>query len=351
MTCILDGLEHRSATHVSVWADNGLEPGEVVAGGFPRDPLGTSYGNADPSCEAADALDPIGGSANYFNALCTYDFGPFFPLQGDESTRQMFMTGHYDLTDKVELYFEMGANGAEFFRFNSLNPNAVSLTIPTHHLGLIEDADNRGIVPMPLRNGTRMLGRTVYDSGTSERPLNTYSQVDRSMDRMQFGATVDLENDWVLDMSYTRSVFNQQRTELQDTQSVEFELAINGMGGPNCDPFNGTAGSGNAAYAASGGDFGAGNCYYFNPFGNAYVNPDGTRQTDMTLVNPPELYAYLLGRVTSDSVYEQDVFDAVVSGTIGDSIGLALGLQHRVDFGRTLYDATMNSGNLDFVYG
>ena len=87
---------------------------------------------------------------------------------------------------------------------------------------------------MPLRNGTRMLGRTVYDSGTSERPLDTYSQVDRSMDRMQFGAKVDFENDWVLDMSYTRSVFNQQRTELQDTQSVEFELAINGMGGPNC---------------------------------------------------------------------------------------------------------------------
>ena len=338
-------------TRTAVWADNGLVPGEEVEGGFPRDPLGTTYGNADPSCEAADALDPIGGSANYFNALCTYDFGPFFPLQGDEATRQMFMTGHYDLTDKVELYFEMGANGAEFFRFNSLNPNAVSLTIPTHHLGLIEDADNRGIVPMPLRNGTRMLGRTVYDSGTSERPLDTYSQLDRSMDRMQFGAKVDLENDWMLDVSYTRSVFNQQRTELQDTQSVEFELAINGMGGPNCDPFNGTAGSGNAAYAASGGDFGAGNCYYFNPFGNAYVNPDGTRQTDMTLVNPPELYAYLLGRVTSDSVYEQDVLDAVVSGTIGDSIGLALGLQHRVDFGRTLYDATMNSGNLDFVYG
>ena len=131
----------------------------------------------------------------------------------------------------------------------------------------------------------------------------------------------------------------------------EMCIRDSGMGGPNCDPFNGTAGSGNAAYATSGGDFGAGNCYYFNPFGNAYINPDGTPQTDMTLVNPPELYAYLLGRVTSDSVYEQDVLDAVVSGTIGDSIGLALGLQHRVDFGRTLYDATMNSGNLDFVYG
>lgn len=350
-------------TPESVWANDGTladgttySAGDTVAA-FPRDPAGNSYGNSDVSCEAADALDgQIGGARSlqdtfYGNAICAYDFGPFFPLQGRSSTRQMFMTGHYDLTDNVELYFEMGANGGEFFRYNSLNPNAVALTIPTHHLGLIEDAANRGIVPQPLENKSRMIGRTIDESGTDERPLDTYSQLDRSVDRMQVGAVVDLQNDWTLDVSYTRSVFNQQRMELQDTQSVEMELAINGMGGPNCDPFNGTAGSGNAAYSASGGDFGAGNCYYFNPFGNAYINPNGTAQDDLTLVNPPELYEYLLGRVTSQSHYEQDVVDAVVTGTILDEIGLAVGFQHRKDFGRVLYDATMNSGNLDFVYG
>ncbi len=348
------------STEAPVWAANGLNPGEAVEDGkFPRNAAGTSFGNADPSCEAADALDAKGGSGLYGDGvLCAYDFGPFFPLQGDESTRQMFMTGHYDLTDKVELYFEAGSNGSEFFRYNSLNPNAVSLTIPTHHLGLIEDASNRGIVPQPLRNGTRMAGRTVYDAGTSERPLNTYSQLDRSMDRLQIGSNVELDfggEEWNLDVSYSRSVFNGQTTELQDTQSVEMELAVNGMGGPNCDPFNGTAGSGNASYAASGGDFGAGNCYYFNPFGNSFVNPDGTRQTDQTLVNPAELYEYLLGRVTYDTHFEQDVIDAVLAGTIANldsgPVGLALGFQRRVDYGRTLYDATMNSGNLDFVYG
>ena len=351
------------STEAPVWAANGLNPGEAVdnpnGSHFPRNAAGTSFGNADPSCEAADALDAKGGSGLYANGvLCAYDFGPFFPLQGDESTRQMFLTGHYDLTDKVELYFEAGSNGSEFFRYNSLNPNAVSLTIPTHHLGLIEDASNRGIVPQPLRNGTRMAGRTVYDAGTSERPLNTYSQLDRSMDRLQIGSNVELDfggEEWNLDVSYSRSVFNGQTTELQDTQSVEMELAINGMGGPNCDPFNGTAGSGNASYAASGGDFGAGNCYYFNPFGNSFVNPDGTRQTDQTLVNPAELYEYLLGRVTYDTHFEQDVIDAVLAGTIANldsgPVGLALGFQRRVDYGRTLYDATMNSGNLDFVYG
>ena len=354
------GRMTRNPGEASVWAANGLLPGQAVEDGlFPRNAEGTSFGNADPSCEAADGLDEVGGSGLYANgALCAYDFGPFFPLQGDESTRQMFMTGHYDLTDNVELYFEAGSNGSEFFRYNSLNPNAVSLTIPTHHLGLIEDASNRGIVPQELINGTRMAGRTVFDAGTSERPLNTFSQIDRSMDRMQVGADIALDfggEEWNLDVSYSRSVFNGQRTEKMDTQSAQMELAMNGMGGPNCDPFSGTAGSGNAAYAASGGDFGAGNCYYFNPFGNSFVNPDGTRQTDQTLVNPAELYEYLLGRVTSDTHFEQDVFDAVIAGTVANldsgPVGLAVGVQHRVDYGRTLYDATMNSGNLDFVYG
>ena len=133
------------------------------------------------------------------------------------------------------------------------------------------------------------------------------------------------------------------------------ELAINGFGGPNCDPFSGTKGSSNLAYAASGGDFGAGNCYYFNPFGNSFVNPDGTAQTDLTLVNPPELYQYLLGRVTSDTRFDQQVIDVVMSGDFFDlpagPAGLAVGMQRRIEKGRQLFDATVNSGNLDFVYG
>ena len=42
-----------------------------------------------------------------------------------------------------------------------------------------------------------------------------------------------------------------------------------------------------------------GNCYYFNPFGNARFDRDGNEQTDLTLVNPAELYEYLAGRVTT----------------------------------------------------
>jgi hypothetical protein len=89
------------------------------------------------------------------------------------------------------------------------------LTIPTDHPGLIEDAANRGIDVQELENKTRMIGRTIAQAGTDERPLNTFSQLDRSQDRMQLGAVIDLQNGWDLDVSYTKSIYHQQRMELQ----------------------------------------------------------------------------------------------------------------------------------------
>lgn len=175
---------------------------------------------------------------------------------------------------------------------------------------------------------------------------------------MQLGARWDLDlggRSWTADISYTASELDRALSEIQDTQSVEFELAINGFGGPNCNPFTGTRGEGNLAYAASGGDFSAGQCYYFNPFGSSALNEDGTPQDNLALRNPPELYQYLLGRVTSDSQFRQRVVDAVLAGDLFDMdagpIGLAVGFQRREDSARVVFDATTNSANLDFVYG
>ena len=350
----------------STWAVNGtyadgtaFSAGDTVVDGLlPRSPDGRSFGSADVSCEDAAAAGeggPLG--ALFGGALCAYDFGSFFPLQGEESHRQFHVQGFYDLDDNVELYYEFAHSGSEFARTNSLNPNALALPIPTNHLGLIEDAGRRGIVPQVLVNGTRLIGGT--ESSTFEdRPITTETVLDRNNQRIQLGARWDMElmgQSWTADISYTASEVDRALSEIQDTQSVEMELAINGFGGPNCNPFTGTAGEGNAAYAASGGDFDAGQCYFFNPFGNAYLGEDGSRQTDLTLRNPPELYQYLLGRVTSDSQFRQRVVDAVFAGNIfdmsGGPIGLAIGFQRREDSARVIFDAATNSSNLDFVYG
>ena len=353
------------STTTPIWAVNGtyangdaFSAGDAVVGGLPRSADGRSFGSADVNCEQAAAQEqggPLG--ALYGGALCAYDFGSFFPLQGEESHRQFHVQGHYDLREDFEIYYEFAHSGSEFARTNSLNPNALALPIPTNHLGLIEDAARRGIQPQVLINGTRLIGGTV-NTPFADRPLSTESVISRNNQRMQTGARWDLQlgdRDWTADISYTASEMDRALTEIQDTLSVQMELAINGFGGPNCNPFAGTAGEGNRSYAASGGDFNAGQCYFFNPFGNSAFAGDGSRQTDLTLRNPAELYSWLAGRVTSDAQFRQRVFDATLAGEIFETdagpIGLAVGFQRRDDSARTVFDASTNTANLDFVYG
>ena len=261
------------------------------------------------------------------------------------------------LDDDIEVYYEFAGNGTEFARTNSLNPNAPALEIPILNPGLMEDAWRRGIVPQPLINRTRLIGGTA-STPDELRPLDTESVVNRNAERMQLGATWDMElggQAWTADISFTASEYDQAITEIQDTQSVQMKLALDGLGGPNCDYVAGTRGEGNMAYAASGGDFNAGQCYYFNPFGNNLFDREGNLQDDLALKNPAELYQWLLGRVTWDSQYRQRVVDTTLAGTLFDTasgpVGLAVGFQLRKDKGQTVFDSTTNTANLDFVYG
>ena len=297
------------------WAANGLFPGDQVGlnmettlNNLPRDAGGLSYGQADVNCEDAAAATRGRGGAlgNLFNR-CVYDYGSFFAIQAEEGLRNMFVEGHYDITDRLEAKFEFASNSSEFNRLNSLNPNAPALTIPTGtsyndgmggvafaaNPGSVEDAFRRGIEPVNYANLTRLQGYTANENGSELRPIKTFTDTNRSDQRLVAGFVYDFElgdKSWTLDASYTASNHSSQTSQVQDTLSSHMRLALNGYGGPNCDTTNGTPGDGNAAYASSGGDFGAGNCYFFNPFGNAHWDRNGDRgQSDLNLVNAPEL--------------------------------------------------------------
>lgn len=359
-----------------IWAAHGLNPGEVVANANPpRDPMGLSYGQADVNCEDAAALERGGALGNLFNR-CVYDYGSFFSIQAEESLRKIHVDGHYEFTENVEVYFELAANYSEFDRLNSLNPNAPALTVPyeveyidangaiatAQNPGSIEDAYRRGIEPIRYANLTRLIGGTQYTAdrfGKQYRPIDTFTNSSRSDQRFVLGALSEFQladRDWTMDVSYTASQHNSAVTQVQDTLSNNMHMAINGYGGPQCDPLTGVPGEGNAAYAASGGNFAAGSCYFFNVFGNTMFDRNGSLgQDNLNLVNPVELYEWLLGRVTSDTDFRQRVIDVVLSGdlfeTASGPVGLAVGFQRRRDSGGVLLDAATNTGNLDFVYG
>jgi iron complex outermembrane receptor protein len=372
------------AGQVPTWAANGLRPGQAVdraidgigaTGGatdtLPRNAAGTDYGQADVNCEDSAALEQGGALGNIFNR-CVYDFGSFFSIQAEESLRKMHVDGHYDVTDDFNVYFEAAANDSEFNRLNSLNPNAPALTIPTDvqyidaagmvqtapNPGSHEDAFRRGIEPIQMANLTRMMGGT-RNTPASQRPLKSFTNTNRSDSRYVLGGSYDFafgDKEWVLDASYTATQHSTGSTQVQDTLSSHMELAINGLGGPNCDVQNGVPGSGNTAYSTSGGDFDAGACYFFNPFGNGEFDRAGNvGQTDLGLRNPAELYNWLQGRASNDSDFRQRVIDVVAAGdlfeTDSGSVGIALGFQQRRDSAQVLYDSSLTSNNLDFVYG
>jgi iron complex outermembrane receptor protein len=364
------------------WGANGLFPGEQVGANgettlnnLPRDPLGASYGQADVNCEDAAALTRGNGGAlgNLFNR-CVYDYGSFFSIQAAEQLRNFFVEGHYDITDQLTANFEFASNSSEFDRLNSLNPNAPALPIPTSvdyidqgtgltatalNPGLQEDAFRRGIEPITLTNLTRLQGYTSAQNGSALRPVKTFTNTSRTDQRMVFGLNYDTAFDdkqWSVDFNYTASNHNSQTAQVQDTLSSHMELALNGRGGPNCDTSNGVPGSGNTAYATSGGDFDAGECYFINVFGNAHWDRNGQpNQTDLTLVNAPELYEWLIGRASSDADYRQRVVELVAAGdlfhTDNGPIGLAIGFQQRRDAGQVILDSSLTTNNLDFVYG
>ena len=123
---------------------------------------------ADVNCEDAAALEEGGALGPVFgNNICAYDFGSFFALQAEESLRNTHVTGDYDVTDTLEIYFEFANTTSRFDRLNSLNPNAPILTIGVDHFGNIEDAFRRGIEVIPVGNQTRLIGGKEHLIGSS----------------------------------------------------------------------------------------------------------------------------------------------------------------------------------------
>src|SRR5690606_34517411 len=117
------------------------------------------------------------------------------------------------------------------------------------------------------------------------------------------GFTGDLPfgRNWTFDASFTYSERDSQ-TRNTDTQQQQLIQALNGLGGPLCDQVNGVPGEGD--------------CQYWNPFFSAYFTPDGSPQTDPSLINSPELLNWMVGEIRTVSEQKLTVLDLVVTGDV-----------------------------------
>ena len=139
--------------------------------------------------------------------------------------------------------------------------------------------------------------------------------------RVAFGIEGDIGGGWtwLVDTSVGQS---QTHNAIRDIVLDHYPLAMQGLGGPNCDPATGTPGQGS--------------CFYYNPFMSSAL-PDATSQfTDISqsgLANDPELLEWLIPNRVDKFTMDLRTVDARVTGEFGElrggPIGLAAGVAWR----------------------
>ncbi|MDT0594084.1 TonB-dependent receptor plug domain-containing protein [Glaciecola petra] len=273
----------------------------------------------DPGCSTFGGspilLAPAGaGPSGTDVGFCGFDFGSTYSLVPDESRVNAYFRGTKELGDTMEWVTEVSyaRNRAE----RGGSPSFPILTLPTVPA---DHPDN--FFGFPVSFFGRELG-----NGQPGDPARTES------DTFRFSTMVQGELDsgfW--EVSYTRAT-NDFYFTVRDTLAQDFQDALRGFGGLNCnrtDP---------AAVAGEGG------CEYFNPFSSNFVSPNSQAVIDS-----------FTARQEIDSRSNLEVVEAFISTDWfemdGGSAGLAVGAQYRYQDLTQDYDDLSNQDRFAFVIG
>jgi outer membrane receptor protein involved in Fe transport len=207
---------------------------------------------------------------------------------------------------------------------------------PTHP-GLIDfKAKNPGfftdIGPFAAADqGAYVWGRMLGVAGLDGEP----QEGQRETETRRFGAS--LTGTFAEAVDYDVGLTFSERTRRIQGYDMFVErmaFALDGLGGPGCNPATGTPG--------------VGSCLYYNPFSNAIdvsaVNGVENPQFSAANTNPRELLDWLVGEYGTQERDELLVWDAVLSGETpyalpGGAIGWAAGFQARnEDYSLNLID-------------
>jgi iron complex outermembrane recepter protein len=300
--------------------------------GLPAVPGAQTPVFADQDCAAIAAQDPK--AVPTFAAsvpspigtiplgLCQFDFGDYYSLVPEETRRSGYVELTHVFNDSLEGRLEFHVADNEAVRNNSPSfPFTQFPTVPATH------PDN------PYGTDVRFIGR-VQGAGGAAAP----SVHNSNTRRFAAALTGDVNETWLWEIAAQASE-NDFFVEATDTLIDRFNLAIRGLGGPNCSSLGSTPGGG--------GTPGAGGCVYFNPFGSALTGA-GTRNSSelMSWINGSEHFEAESRLVTVEG------FATRQFGELGGGpLGLAVGAQYRGDEIAYDYDANANRDNFMFLIG
>ena len=284
-------------------------PGAYFLGATPFiDPTGCSEFGGSPIL-----LAPSGTVPGLEIGFCGFDFGNTYSYVPDETRVSSYVKAEYQVTDDINWITEVSyaRNRAE----RGGSPTFPILTLPT------VPADHPS---NPFGAPVGFFGRAL-GNGFPGDPANTET------DTFRFSTMLQGELDtgfW--EMSYM-SARNDFLFTVNDTLRTEFQLALNGLGGSQCDPLSGTPG--------------VGPCEYFNPFATSYT----------VLPNSQSVIDSFTARQTADSTMDLQVIEAFASVELFDmdagAAGLAFGLQWREEQFEQDYDNLSNQDSFSFVIG
>jgi iron complex outermembrane receptor protein len=210
------------------------------------------------------------------------------------------------------------ANNPGFIAFRAANPT----TFPaTTGIGALLIANR----PFAL-GGNPLFG---YDSSEGPRTYDGY--------RVSAGLNGDISDALSWDVAATYMEQNATR-EGRDTVVNRYQLALRGLGGPNCNVAGNTPG--------------ANGCFWFNPFNNAIpgnpITGVANAQFNSAVSNDnPELIDWMFPVVSTEQQTTLMVIDAVLSGETGlnlpgGALGWAAGAQYREDTFEATYSDLNN---------
>lgn len=282
---------------------------------------------ADPLCGADDQIDlpyyllgeivPPGAADPVDSGTCAGY--PLPDTDGRDSDRYTaFAALSYDFSDRMRGSVEIGYGERQIFDPNRFDPNdgafigtPINVIFPANHPGLMHNQEISG--------AWGMASRLPVSGGVAQFPVGfeDFSGYDASTFNVRAGLDIQLSPMFQLDIGLTHGASDASQARMLQ-HPANYQNAINGLGGPNCDPATGTPGEGG--------------CEFYNPFLNAAL-PDAAA---LGLANSPELIAWLADADLAVSYFETELtaFDVLLNidggwELAGGPVGAVIGADYR----------------------
>jgi iron complex outermembrane recepter protein len=304
----------------------------------------------DPACATLAGFPGFSGTT----PVCFWHFAPYDNIVEKEQRFQLFGSADIDINDNHSVHVEFLHSETETPEWKT-SPSYAFLQTPSAQASVIPALAGRYYVPATNPGFADFTSKnpTFFPAGTAGAFIFAYrpyglggnplfasngrgsSQGERnfSADRVSLGLKGKLIEKINYDLAFTIMEDRAVRSGY-DTLVNRFELALRGLGGPNCNVAANTPG--------------LNGCQWFNPFSTGVASNSISGETNPQFnaglaATNAALTPWFFQKLETQQETTLAVFDGVVSGELGfelgaGPIGWAAGFQYRQNSFRARYD-------------